>query len=128
MQITAAGWARNHGAVTVVEVDLTSVEATEGQFTYGVNNPILQLSKGWSKNVRQVVLNCFTTMKFTGDYGVKVSIEKEEIARLYRLTHQAEIADAQRRIEALQGVAELFAEPIAEPTPAPVPKGIERRI
>jgi hypothetical protein len=118
MQITAAGWARNHGAVTVLEVDLTAVPATEGKFTYGAHNPVLALGKGWSKNVRQVVLNCFTTMKFTGDYGVKVTIEKEEIARLYRLTHQAEIADVQRKIEALQGVAELFAEPVAESIPS----------
>ncbi|MBR1199323.1 hypothetical protein JQ574_25320 [Bradyrhizobium sp. AUGA SZCCT0158] len=119
MQITAAGWARNHGAVTVVEVDLTSVEATEGPFTYGPSSPVLGLGKGWSKNIRQVVLNCFASMKFTGDYGLKVTIEKEEIARLYRLTHQAEIADAQRRIEALQSVIELFAEPTPE-SPAAV--------
>jgi hypothetical protein len=137
MQITATGWARNHGAVTVLELDLTAVDATEGQYNFGPRHSVLALGKGWSKSVRQVILNCFTTMKFTGDYALRVTLEKEEIARLYRLTHQDEIADLQRKIAALQDVSELFAEPAplftepGEPAaardPDPAPASIRRR-
>lgn len=92
MRITAAGWARNHGEVTITEVDLTAVHADE-KLTFGPNNPGLVLSKGWSKHVRQVQLCCFAAMRFTGDYAVRVTLEKEEIARLYALTHAAEIEE-----------------------------------
>ncbi|MBB1092181.1 hypothetical protein HUU61_12850 [Rhodopseudomonas palustris] len=106
MRITAAGWARNHGEVTITEVDLTTVKAEES-LTFGVNNPGLVLSKGWSRNVRQIQLCCYAPMRFTGDYAVRVTLEKEEIARLYALTHAAEIEQLRRAQSAVREASEF---------------------
>ncbi|MFT3941621.1 hypothetical protein [Rhodopseudomonas sp.] len=129
MRITAAGWARNHGEVTITEADLTAVKADE-KLTYGPNNPGLVLSKGWSRHVRQVQLCCFAQMRFTGDYAVRVTLEKEEIARLYALTHAKEIEEL-KRVQLTIADASKFIlgsdDPSAELPQTPAQPAFERR-
>jgi hypothetical protein len=92
MRITAAGWARNHGATEIADVDLADIEAAEGYITFGPSNPKLRINRsGMTKRVSGVTVYSFSNLRFTGDYRLEVTIQKEEIARLFRLTHKGQL-------------------------------------
>ena len=84
MRLTAQGWARDHGPTEIVDIDLTATEAKEGSFTHYKNKPVLGLERSpLSKSIRRVVLNCFAKLRLGGDYQVKISLSKSEIAHLF---------------------------------------------
>ena len=95
MRLTAAGWSRNHGATEIADINLKKVDTAEGQFTFSRSKPVLAIERNphpsANGRVESVSLNCFATLRLGGDYQVKVTIEKEEIARLFYLTHKDEV-------------------------------------
>jgi len=103
MRITAAGWARNHGATEIADIDLADIEALEGYFTFGSSNPKLRINRSSiGKRVSGVTLFSFTNMKFTGDYRLEVTLQKEEIVRLFRLTHKGQLEALKQAIAFLE--------------------------
>jgi hypothetical protein len=92
MRLTAQGWNRDHGKVEICDIDLYEIEATTEQFTYGPNNPKLQVHQHPRlSHISGITLCCFAEMRLGGKYKVKLTIGKGEIARLFHLTHKREI-------------------------------------
>jgi len=95
MRLTAAGWARDCGANEIFDVDLTEVRTAQGKFRFNRNDPVLGIEMNPHPSargqVRSVFLHCHANMRLGGDYNMKLTLSKSEIARLFYLTHEREI-------------------------------------
>jgi len=92
MRITATGWNRNHGPTEIFDADLQSINTSKTHTTFSRNIPLLSINlKPNSSEIKDITVCFFASMRFGGDYGVKTTLSKEEIARLFYLTHEAEL-------------------------------------
>ena len=95
MRMTAQGWSRDHGPTEIFDVDLGGVQVPTGEFTYGPASPALRIDLSRHPSAAGapsgVTLHCFAPIHLNGDYNVKISITRQEIARLFCLTYQREI-------------------------------------
>jgi hypothetical protein len=92
MRITAEGWNRNHGATEIFDADLQSINTSRTHKSFSWKRPLLSINlKPNTSEIKDVTIHFVASMRFGGDYGLKTSLSKEEIARLFYLTHEAEL-------------------------------------
>ncbi|SRR5581483_3973634 len=92
MRITAAGWARDHGAIEITDTDLNKVDVKEYPSTFSRNKPVLFIDRhGDTRNVEGIALNFGATLRLGGDYKLVVHLSKSEIAKIFYLTHKDEV-------------------------------------
>jgi hypothetical protein len=114
MRLTATGWSRDCGATEIFDYEVSDARVEQGQFTFYQGQQILALepSPHPSANgaIRRASLYCHANLRLGGDYKLKLTLSKWEIARLFYLTHQ-------REIDALKGGVERFMETFPSPEP-----------
>ena len=94
MMISAFGWKRDHGRNLLFNTevaDLSVTETTPANFHKGV--PILQVNFGTIPvpHVTGVTISAHASMRLGGEYLLQTQLSREEIARLFLLTHRREL-------------------------------------
>jgi hypothetical protein len=90
MRLTAQGRRRNHGPSEIFDfniIDGRSSEESELVDLIVDRSPYPRAGGA----VRSVTVRCFAPIRLGGDYDVRLKIDKDEIARLFYLTHKPEI-------------------------------------
>lgn len=91
MDITVSGWSRDCGTIEIASADVLDARAEPGHFTFKKKEAVLALNEGRLHPVKSVTLYCFTKLRLGGDYKLRMTLHKQEIARLFYLTHRREI-------------------------------------
>src|SRR5262245_46031011 len=106
MRLTVSGWARDCGTTEIFDIDVvTEARTVTGKFRFGPGDPVLAVEASFHPSAqgapRAVTLHCHTHLRLGGDYDLKVSLTKWEIARLFYLTHPREIDGLRCEIDGL---------------------------
>jgi hypothetical protein len=120
MKVTARGWSRDHGEKAVLSAGLTyedvseEVESLEAGKTYfQIKREVQQLSRGRRRVRCSARVSSHAELNLNGSYLVQLELSREEIARLFYLTHgDAELPElinffSELRKEELVGTAPL---------------------
>lgn len=94
MKVTARGWSRDHGAKDILSAELAyedvseDVKAFEQRRTYfQVKRSVQELSRGRRRVRYTTRVSSHAELNLNGSYLVQLELSREEIARLFYLTH-----------------------------------------
>jgi hypothetical protein len=94
MQVTTRGWARDHGPKPVLSASLTAEDITdevkrfERDKTYfEIDRQVMHLSRGRRRVRCTARVSSHAELNLNGSYLVQLELSREEIARLFYLTH-----------------------------------------
>ena len=94
MQVTARGWARDHGAKELLSAELSYMDVTEkvstyerGQKYFQVLRSVRELTRGRRKVLATARVSGHAELNLNGSYLVQIELSRDEIARLFYLTN-----------------------------------------
>src|SRR5947208_13002981 len=94
MRVTARGWSRDHGAKDVLSAELAyedvseEVQAFEQDKTYfQIKRDVQELPRGRRRVRYTTRVSSHANLNLNGSYLVQLELSREEIARLFYLTH-----------------------------------------
>ena len=120
MKLNAEGWSRSHGPIEIADIDLEAVKTKDGPYSVQFGSPVLALVRSQHPSARRRVtgvrLNWSASMRFGGDYHLRMRLDKNEIARLFFLTHADELESHKARMAEFFEVFRFETLPEAEPS------------
>ncbi|MBR1188009.1 hypothetical protein [Bradyrhizobium sp. AUGA SZCCT0160] len=94
MQVTTRGWSRDHGPKPVLFANLTAQEVNEeiesfekGETYFQIFRHVQQLFRGRRRVHFTARISSHAELNLNGSYLVQLELSREEIARLFYLTH-----------------------------------------
>ena len=94
MQVTTRGWSRDHGAKPVLSAILTAEDVTgdveryqRDKVYFEIDHQVTQLSRGRRRVHCTARVSSHAELNLNGSYLVQLELSREEIARLFYLTH-----------------------------------------
>lgn len=94
MRVTARGWSRDHGKKEILSADLLYEDVSEevktfqqGKTYFQVKRDVQELSRGRRKVRYTARVSSHAELNLSGSYLVQLELNREEIARLFYLTH-----------------------------------------
>jgi hypothetical protein len=115
MRLTATGWSRDCGATELFDFEVTEARVEEGQFRFRRQEKIVSLEPSPHPSakgaIRSASVYCHANLRLGGDYKLRLTLSKWEIASLFYLTHKPKIEGFKREMEGFMGAF-----------PAPEPK------
>jgi hypothetical protein len=88
MLINVNGWGKDHGEKNLFEADLTNVPLKGGPWM--PKEPSLEIRRsmnGSGSSPPEAVISSMESMRLNGDYAMRIILTRDEIARLFYLTH-----------------------------------------
>jgi hypothetical protein len=94
MKVTARGWSRDHGAKNVLSAELAYEDVSEdvttfqqGRTYFQVKRDVQELPRGRRRVGCTARVSSHAELNLNGSYLVQFELSREEIARLFYLTH-----------------------------------------
>jgi hypothetical protein len=123
MQVTTRGWSRDHGPKPVISASLTSEDISEEVKTFErdrtyfeIERQVQQLPRGRRRVRCSARVSSHAELNLNGSYLVQLELSREEIARLFYLTHgDAELPQLIKFFSELRR-EEIVGTPPTEPT------------
>src|ERR1700730_5905890 len=94
MQVTARGWSRDHGSKTLLVAELAYDDVSEEVKTFQqskryfqIKRDVRELPRGRRRVRYTARVSSHAELNLNGSYLVQLELSREEIARLFYLTH-----------------------------------------
>jgi hypothetical protein len=94
MKVTARGWSRDHGKKDLLSAELAYEDVSEdvktfhqGKTYFQINRNVQQLPRGRRRVRYTAHVSSRAELNLNGSYLVQLELSREEIARLFYLTH-----------------------------------------
>jgi hypothetical protein len=94
MRVTARGWSRDHGKKDVLTAELAYEDVSEdvktfqqGKTYFQIKRDVQELPRGRRRVRYTTRVSSHAELNLSGSYLVQLELSREEIARLFYLTH-----------------------------------------